>query len=545
MEMKQIMKEMTLREKIGQTAMPSPPAVRKGVINAGGYIEYFKQYPYNGFYVSNPGMVKDDGSALTESYELSEVVENTGKFLKIPLFVAADAEFGGGRDFKEMSLIPTNMAVGAANSACLAYKRGYYWAKELREAGINWVFGPVCDILSNFFAPEGVRCISDRTELVSELIPHMIRGIRDAGMMATAKHYPGKAGDYRDPHLSMCTDSITLEEWNRVLKPIWQAAANAEVDSFMTAHTALPAIDGSVARGKILRPASASSKVIGILRDDIGFDGIVVTDAVSMKGLAAAFEHEDMYIECFNAGNDVILFTGNDYIDVMEKAIAEGRVSMERLDEAVERVLRYKMALGLFDGKILGEGMSEDDKEAFKQTNYEISKLGGTMVKNEEGIIPFDSNKVKKAAIIVLSPSESFRQSLRFMQEAFARYEVQAEVIDTIESKAVLEEISKNNDLIVYACFVSWAEPHGLPGYSQTREINTLFNGLSYGADKSVVASFASHTVYYNYFEGVDTFVNMYTSNRESMEAFVDGLFGKIEFSGKSPVGLRPKMVMW
>lgn len=541
MEIKQIMKEMTLREKIGQTAMPSPPALRKGVTSAGSYVEYFKQYPYGGFYVTS-GMVKDDGSELKESHELAEIIESTAKDLTIPLFVAVDAEFGGGKLFKEMAMIPTNMAVGAANSAELAYKRAYYWAKELRAVGINWAFGPVCDILPNFFDPMGVRCVSDKTELVAEIIAHTIRGIRDAGMMSSAKHYPGKSGDYRDPHFSMCTDSITLEEWNRILKPIWEAAARADVASIMTAHTALPAIDDSIARGKTLRPASASSKVIGILRDDLGYDGIVITDAISMKGLAAAFEHEDIYIECFNAGNDIILFNGNDYIDVMEKAVADGRVSMERIDEAVERILRYKIAYGLFDGKILGEKMSEEDKQAQAQTSYEISKLGGTLVRNVEGTIPFDSSKVKKASIIVVSPSESFRESLKAMQAAFARYGVESEIVDTISSKSELEKISKDNELIVYACFVSWTEPYGLPGYSQVREINTLFNGLSYGAEKSVVASFASHTVYYNYFEGVDTFVNMYTSNKESMDAFVDGLFGKIAFTGKSPVDLKPQM---
>lgn len=541
--MKQLIKEMSLREKIGQTGMPSPPAVRKGVIEAGGYVEYFTQYPFNGFYVSTAGMIQDDGNVMTKGTELAEIVEHTGKELKVPLLVATDAEFGGGQLFKGLSMIPTNMAVGAANSPELAYKRSYYWAKELKSTGINWVFGPVCDILSSFFSNAGNRCLSDKTERIAELIPHMIRGIRDAGMLSDAKHYPGRGGDYRDSHFALCADSMTREEWNRILKPIWEAAVNAGVDSFMTSHTALPALDASIVRGKTLRPSSASKKVIDILREDLSYDGVIVTDAVSMKGLAAAFDHDDMYIECFNAGNDIILYCGNDYIDVMEKAIADGRVSMERLDEAVERVLKMKKKLGLFDGKLLGEAMSEEDVADFKQTNYDISRLGGTLIRNEEGFIPVDMRKVKKVSIIGITPSDSFYERLKFMQEAFEKYGIEAEIVETIKSKSVLKEISETSDLIVYACYLAWMEPHGIPGYSQQREANTLLNGLSYGAEKSVVASFGSHTIYYNYFEGVDTYLNMYTSNRESMEAFVDGLFGKFEFTGKSPVDLEPKKI--
>ena len=94
--------------------------------------------------------------------------------------------------------------------------------------------------------------------------------------------------------------------------------------------------------------------------------------------------------------------------------------------------------------------------------------------------------------------------------------------------------------MIVYACFLGFASPHGFPGYSQAREINILFNSLSYGGEKSVIASFGVPSIYYNYYEGMDGFINMYSSNRESMEAFVDGILGKYKFTGEPPVALIP-----
>lgn len=540
-DVKAIVKGMSLREKIGQTGMPSPNAVKKGVRECGSYKEYFTKYPFNGFYVSVKGtMVNDDGSDLSESYELANVVRKTYEELDIPLFVAVDAEFGGKGIFPDMSFVPTNMALGAANDPELTYKRGYYWAKELKSSGINWAFGPVCDIMPSFFSGS-IRCISDKTELITGIIPELIKGIQDGGLMACAKHYPGHAKDFRDAHFSLCTDKMTKAEWDKILRPIWQCAADSGVDSFMTAHPALPALDDSITRGKVLRPSSASPKTLGILRDEIGFDGIIITDAVGMKCIAAAFEHDDIYVECLKAGNDIVLFTGNDYIDVVEKAVLDGRISEEYIDSCVERVLRYKDKMGLFDGNVVGEPMTEEDKADFDKVNYEISKKGGTLL-NNEGIIPFDKSKVKKASIVVIAPSEKFRAEIVGLQDAFAKHGIESEVVYTIESKSELVRMSEESQIIVYACYLASSDPYGFPGYTRQSEAITLLNGLSYGAEKSVVVSFGTPSVYYNYFETVDAYVNMYSSNKESMEAFVDGILGEFEFEGKSPVNLYPEL---
>ena len=288
-------------------------------------------------------------------------------------------------------------------------------------------------------------------------------------------------------------------------------------------------------------PASTSPKVQSVLRNDIGFGGLVVTDAVSMKNVAAAYEHEDLYIESLNAGNDVVLFTGNDYIDVIERAVENGRVSIERIDDAVMKVLECKKRLGLFDGKIVGEPMTEEDYVEFHKTNYEISKIGATLVSNNDGRIPFNIDKIKKVTIVPVSPTEKFHDvDIKYLQEEFLKYGIECQIVETINSKKTVKEFSENSDLIVYACFLGFASPHGFPGYSQAREINILFNSLSYGGEKSVIASFGVPSIYYNYYEGMDGFINMYSSNRESMEAFVDGILGKYKFTGEPPVALIP-----
>ena len=142
--MNELLSKMTLREKIGQTGIPSPSALRKGAAKAGSYLEYFNSNPFCGFYVEE--MLQPNGTPITKAAELKPLVQELQKSLPVPLLVTIDAEFGGGCVFEDLTWIPTNMALGAANDAELTYKRSYYWAKELRASGVNCIFGPDLDL---------------------------------------------------------------------------------------------------------------------------------------------------------------------------------------------------------------------------------------------------------------------------------------------------------------------------------------------------------------------------------------------------------------
>lgn len=533
---KPTLKSMTLREKIGQTGMPSPGTVKEGVERCGGYGPYFRETGFTGFYFVNyEGYYGDKSPA-----QFQEEINEANRTLDIPILVSVDGEYGSRSIHKSMHNIPTMMSLGAAQSHELAFKRSYYWAKELRACGINWPFGPVGDMLLNFFSPMGIRCMSDDADVVSEFYPDVIRGIQAAGVAATAKHYPGSGSDYRDSHFCACSTDASLEEWTETYGKIWKSAVDAGALSFMSQHLPFPAVDPSFARGKIPRPATASKKVMDILRKDIGFDGVLVTDAVSMKGLAAAFEHDDVYIECFNAGNDIILFVDEDYIDVMEKAVKDGRVSMERLDESVERILNLKEKLGLFDEVKTIPALTKEEIADFENTNYEIGKRALTLISNEGNMIPFKKDMVKNVTIVAISSYEPFADQLEVMVDAFKEKGITAKVIRGLESKDQLKELSETEDMIIYACFIAQGQTPGMPFFT-SRELSTLFNVLSYGAEKSVAASFGAPSIYYNYFEEANAYINAYSPDIGTTRAFVDGLLGEFEFTGKSPVSLRPK----
>jgi len=535
--------EMTIREKVGQTGMPGPGEVRKGIQRCGGYDKYFREFPFCGLYVDG-GISDAEGNKFSSPQAISQALADASNQLDIPLLVSCDYEMGANTLFPELHRIPSNMAVGAAHSKELAFERGYLWAREMKSFGVNWPFAPVGDLVGNFFATSGVRCMSDDPELTCSLYPAMIQGIQAAGLAATAKHFPSGGRDYRDSHFCSTGISVTKEEWECRMKPVWKAAVDAGVLSFMVGHASFPAFDPSYARGKVPRPASASSGVNEILRKDLGFDGVVVTDAVSMKALASAFEHDDIYIECFNAGNDVILFVRDDYIDVMEKAVLDGRISMERLDRSVERILDLKEKLGLFDTEVkAAEGLSEEENRHFEEVNYHIAKNALTLLNNTDNRIPFYPEAIHKVTIIGITPDRPFLESLSVMAEAFEKRGIRANIVDGIKTKDDLKELAETEDLIIYACCLAQGFLKGMPFYATRENMTTLFAALSYGAEKTVVCSFDVPSLYYNYFETADMYINAYSSDSSTMRAFVDGILGDFAFTGRSPVALRPEFV--
>ena len=318
---KRTIQEMSLREKIGQTAMVWSGEVRKGVELYGGLKEYFQKHPFAGFYM-DPTMKKLEGDGFVTPESCVQTIQEVSETVGYPLLVACDYEYGAYDLFNELHAMPTNMSLSAAGSKSLAYRRGYYFAKEVKSFGVNWHFGPVGDMLGHFFDPSGVRCMSDGPEPMAELLPEIIKGIQDASVAATAKHFPGTYGDYRDAHFSPSINTMTREEWDESYGRIWKACVEADVSSFMISHTVLKAVDSSCIKNKVYRPSTASKKVIDILRKEYGYDGVILTDAITMRGITSSFDdRSDIYVECFNAGNDLILFPGNDYIDVMEQAI--------------------------------------------------------------------------------------------------------------------------------------------------------------------------------------------------------------------------------
>ena len=529
------LKDMTLRQKIGQTGFPSPRQLLDSVIEFGGYDKYLQEYPFTGVYLWRKMWDHKNETPATPE-ESAKLWKSVSDACEIPLLVAADGEHGASYLFDELHKMPALMALGAAQSAEMAYKRSYYYAKEMKLCGVNWSFSPVFDLCSHLLSGT-IRPMSDNPDKIISMIPHMLKAYEDAGIASTAKHFPGGFGEFRNTHFTNSVNRMSKEQWYSTYGRIWQAAVDANVPSIMVRHSALPCIDDSYAKGTVYRPASASKKIVDILRQEMGYKGVIVTDGLSMKAITGAFEHDDMYIECFNAGNDILLFCSNDYIDVMEKAIADGRVSMEQLDASVERILDMKEALGLFDNPELPAPLTEEENAEIANLTYEVATKAATLINNIGDIIPVNSEKVKNIVIVKISGDDDneaeFDENLKIMVDTFAGYGVKADIRDGLKSKAETKELSEQYDLIVMV-----TNKTGMPFFFEKKHKSTMMASMSYGAEKTVVIAFGTPAIYYTYFEQSNAFICTCSVDKGAARAVVDGMMGKFEFVGQVPIKL-------
>src|SRR5262249_20164643 len=264
---------------------------------------------------------------------------------RVPLMITADFEGGVGYRYQGATRLPRAMAIGATGSEDLAYQAGKIAGEEARAIGVGVNFYPVVDVNNNPRNPIiNIRSFGGDPKQVSRMARAYIRSYQATGGLATAKHFPGHGDTSTDSHLELPSIDVDRSRLDAIELPPFKAAIDEGVAGVMSAHIALPRIEPGG------QPATLSSKVLtGLLRHDMGFKGVVFTDAMTMRGIAAHYSEGDAAVRAFQAGADIILyptsvqaaFTG------LKQAAASGNIERARLDESVRRILRAKARLGL------------------------------------------------------------------------------------------------------------------------------------------------------------------------------------------------------
>ena len=386
--------ELTLREKIGQTCVLQ-------VRHAKGNPDYFINQPYGAIW-SAYWMLSDKevvGELVDNGYDIGapeDFAKNydlwlkaVNKNMKVPVLSAVDAGAGAGCDIPGCSRTPVASAIGATGSEELAYKIAKRVGTEALTAGCNWIWEPLGDIACMFNSAYVLRCFGCETEKCEKMVVSQLKGLQDAGVAATVKHFPGAdIHDYRDAHIQPSEIGYSMEEWERVQAPVFQAAIDAGVYSIMIAHNSFPAADDTQINGENI-PSTLSYKIITeLLKEKMGFDGVVVTDGVGMRGLTVFYSGPKLYVELLKAGNDMILGPNlDDYIDEVEKAVLSGELSEERINDACQRVLNMKEKLGLFDdGYSCGGGPTEKMRLETAEISHEIFRKAQTLLVNKDKV---------------------------------------------------------------------------------------------------------------------------------------------------------------
>ena len=465
--------------------------------------------------------------------ELKKWYEETRKNVRIPVIAACDAIADTA---SELSNYPKGLAIGASSDPDAAFKLGQCIAREMSCCGIDWIWSPVADYCNrrHCFITRQFSNIPD--DLIKCAIGYM-KGLQSINVAATVKHFPGADKyDMRDSHIVTTNIGMTLEEWWEEQGRIFQEVIDAGVDAVMTEASAFPAVDDTCINGRFI-PAGLSHRVITeLLKEKMGFQGVVITDCVRMGGFTSFYSGGKLYAEFLNAGNDMLLGVGVDAVDLIEEEIKKGTLTEERIDDAVERVLRLKKKLGLFDKGYREPDWTIDEAVGFtSKMTRELAESSLTLIRDRKHTLPFQKENVKKVCIVCYTHNEKIYEELAAMREEFEAHGACVTMKRRLNSVEEAKEVANNHDLIVYVGHISFHSPHG-PSSFYGVEYYALRHAFVYGVDKSIGVSLGYPHIHYDFMDDAIMFVNAYNASEETQKAFVKGVYGEIPFAGKSPV---------
>ena len=336
-----------------------------------------------------------------------------------PLFVSIDAEWGLGMRLKNSIKYPLQMTLGAISDNNLIYKMGQQIGDQCNRMGIHINFAPVVDVNSNPKNPViGMRSFGQNPLLVAEKGSLYMKGMQSTGLIACAKHFPGHGNTYKDSHkdLPEVTSPLSTLVKNDLFP--FQYLIDNGVNSVMIAHLSIPALDS---RTNI--PTTLSYPIVTeLLIDSMGFDGLIITDGLDMKGVTKYYEVGMVALEALEAGNDILLIPDNipASIQNIKYAVLNGNVSEERLEYSCKKVLRYKYLSGAWKNiPIDTTNLIRDlNKQEYIATSEKLMEAAVTIVKNEDALLPLLDNCPSRKALLIVGTEK--RQEI---EEVFSQYD--------------------------------------------------------------------------------------------------------------------------
>jgi beta-glucosidase-like glycosyl hydrolase len=308
---------------------------------------------------------------------------------KYPLLNSADFETGLGFRLEGGTTFPRNMAFGAAGDDRLAYEAGRITAVEARAIGVQLNFAPVVDVNNNPRNPViNTRSYGEDPEAVGRLASAYVRGLQSGGMLATLKHFPGHGDTDVDSHLGLPIIKDPIDTLEHVELPPFKAGIAAGAGAVMTAHIEMPALDATPNT-----PTTLSRPIVsGVLRKDLSFSGLIVTDSMQMAGVAALYKPGDAAVRAVKAGNDIILHSVDNAaaFDAIKAAVASGEIPMSQIDASVTRILRAKAMTGLdrARGVNLDQVANVIGGRAHQAVADEVSQRSITLIKDDRNDVP-------------------------------------------------------------------------------------------------------------------------------------------------------------
>lgn len=472
-------------------------------------------------------------------YESAVLLNDLQNLSELPLLVSADFERGAAFRIADTTSFPWTMALGAAGSEELAYQQGLVTAREARALGVHWIFAPVVDVNNNPDNPViNIRSFGEDPALVSRLGAAFIRGAKEGGVLTTAKHFPGHGDTTTDSHLGLAVVESDMDRLQAVELAPFREAIKAGVDSIMTAHVAVPEITGSDDT-----PATLSSKILtDVLRNSLGFRGIVVTDALEMGAISNTWWSGLAAVRALQAGADILLLPGNATvaIDEVERAVKRGDISEERIDQSVRKILQAKSRLGLYKSRTVpldGIAGTIASPESLLLAQ-KIADQSITAVKDDKALLPVNPlGKTRILSLVLASDLESspasvfqaeMRRRFQSVRTAWANQETSAQLLSRIDRLLAASDIVVCSTLTRLSSGASSAI---------AKDQQDIIRKLVASKKPVIWVSFGSPYVI-RLVPGIGTYLCAFSYSDVSQVAAAKAISGEIAITGRMPVSI-------
>lgn len=486
-----------------------------------------------------------------KSEQVHQLLSDIQKASKVPLLVAANCDSGGDGAINDGTYIASAAQCEASGSESVAYNAGYVSGREAVAIGANWNFGPCADILMNWRNTiVNTRAYGKTEESVTKYTSAYIRGLEQSNIAACAKHFPGDGTEERDQHLILGVNELTTDEWDASFGKVYKNLIDEGLTTIMAGHIALPEYQAKLVPGikyEDILPATLAPELIdGLLRKQLGFNGLVVTDASHMIGMAAAMKRRDYVPGAIAAGCDMFLFFNDHDEDFgfMLDGYKNGVITEERLQDALRRILGLKASLKLHTRKEEGtlippkEGLSVIGCEEHLQMAAEAADVGISLIKDTWNQLPIKPSTHKRIRLHTLfgeigGITHGSNEAEKVLIEELERVGFEVTLHDgTSREKGKTTELSQNfdaalvvADIIGYAAEnnyrIRWKSPMSsdIPWYIY--EIPTVFISLNFTTHLTDVPM-------------VKTYINAYKDTREVIRQTIQKIMGESEFKGQN-----------
>ncbi len=521
------------------------------------------------YHIGAVGMtVPVDGPVLLKSqpYVAAELLNRLQKTSKLPLIFAADFERGVSMRLNGTTVFPHAMAFGATGKPENAEEFGRITALEARAIGVHWNFFPDADVNSNPANPIiNTRSFGSDPGQVGDFVAAYIRGAHEGAMLTTAKHFPGHGDTTADSHLGIAQVSGDRARLDAVELPPFRRAIEAGVDAVMVAHVTVPALDA-----EHNRVATTSKKIVdGLLKEEMGFKGIVVTDALDMAGLTRLYGKDGgrAATEAFEAGNDLLIIPADldaSYRSVLQ-AVQRGEISRDRLDYSVRKILELKASFGLHKARLvdLNRLANEVGKPENLAVGQRIADEAITLVRDNGQVIPLEAKGTQEAPLPYQSVTEAgnrfvaliFPDDMRTESGRMLERQILARVPDAriiyvdarsaAGMKATIMEAVEAAEHVIVAVYViptagrAIRSTGGLKNSVSMDDANAgLLNSILDGAASKTVVLAMGNPYLIQDFPAIQNYVCAFSNVSVSENAAVKALFGEIPIGGHLPVSI-------